>query len=190
MPGVTPHFSRSSAVISLCDVSIGIVTVDSTPPRLIAGVMSFKLSRELAHGNISVQLERQHPTEAIHLLGGNLVTRMGGESRVKNAGDGIVSIEELCAGHGVLVLTLHAYVQRLEAAVQQMARDGVEWSVGGETFKNYQAVRSTHLRSPDLILQIAALLLCEGHGVGFSSTTSTRVDSALRFAVPETAERR
>ena len=69
--------------------------------------------------------ERDHPAEALHLAGGDLVAGVGREAGVDHLGDPRVAVEELHDPLRVVAVAVHAYAERLEAAVRQ---EGVERS--------------------------------------------------------------
>src|SRR5690606_5598111 len=69
----------------------------------------------------TLYLDRQHRSESIHRLLREFMIRMAGEPGVVYPRNLRVVLRPLCKGHRVLVLPLHANIQRLQPALQQPA---------------------------------------------------------------------
>src|SRR5690242_8874178 len=79
---------------------------------------------------VARDLEGHHPAEAPHLLAGDLMLGVAGQAGVMHPRDARMAGEKLGHRLGVGVLPLHAQGEGLEAAHQQVGREGIDHRAG------------------------------------------------------------
>ena len=87
--------------------------------------MHLQSSKELLNiGDVSLDVEGNHATEALGQPLGQLVLRVGGESGVQDLGNVGRGLQGLGNSHGVGLVLPHPHVQRLQSSVGQVGVEG------------------------------------------------------------------